>query len=582
VIRRVYSNRPSFREVTLIEGMNVVLADRTKESTRKDSRNGLGKSTLIEIIHFCLGGTASKGKGILVEPLEGWTFSLDMTLGGDTVTVTRGVDHPSRVYCDPCVPSWPVAPSARDADGRPYYRVGEWRELLGALMFGLPVEDTGRKYRPTFRSLVSHFIRHGKGAFLSPFEHFEKQREWVKQVGNAFLLGLAWEDASDWQVLKDKGKLLNNLKKAAQAGLMPGLVGSLGELEAAKVRLESTAANQKQSLDSFRVHPQYADIERRANELTEEIHALANARVSDSRLLRFYEASGRDEHPPSGTDVARLYREAGVVLPGVVHQRLEDVTAFHGTLIANRRRFLSAEVERLKDAISRRDAAIERGSEERASLMSILQTHRALEEYTALQGLHAKTLGKLKGIETRIESLKKFEEGKSSLRIETEMLLKRARADYDERRSIRERAIVAFNANSQALYQAPGMLVIDIGPSGYRFGVEIERSESQGIGSMKVLCYDVMLAQLWSGRDPSPGVLVHDSTIFDGVDERQVAHALELAASQSERHGFQYLCALNSDSIPWGEFSPEFDLDSHVRLTLTDATPDGGLLGIRF
>ena len=29
-------------------------------------------------------------------------------------------------------------------------------------------------------------------------------------------------------------------------------------------------------------------------------------------------------------------------------------------------------------------------------------------------------------------------------------------------------------------------------------------------------CYDLMLARLWSGRPASPGVLIHDSTLFDG------------------------------------------------------------------
>ena len=56
MIHSVTADRPSFKTVELKPGFNVILAERTKESTKKDSRNGLGKSTLIEIIHFCLGG----------------------------------------------------------------------------------------------------------------------------------------------------------------------------------------------------------------------------------------------------------------------------------------------------------------------------------------------------------------------------------------------------------------------------------------------------------------------------------------------------------------------------------------------
>ena len=57
---------------------------------------------------------------------------------------------------------------------------------------------------------------------------------------------------------------------------------------------------------------------------------------------------------------------------------------------------------------------------------------------------------------------------------------------------------------------------------------------------------------------------------------------LQLAARKAESLGFQYICTLNSDMVPRGEFDASFEFDRFVRLTLTDATLDGGLLGIRY
>ena len=82
------------------------------------------------------------------------------------------------------------------------------------------------------------------------------------------------------------------------------------------------------------------------------------------------------------------------------------------------------------------------------------------------------------------------------------------------------------------LYKAPGNLSIGIEGGEYRFDVEIERSGSRGIGNMKIFCYDLALASLWAGRARSLGFLAHDSEIFDGVDERQVALALQAAAGK--------------------------------------------------
>lgn len=212
----------------------------------------------------------------------------------------------------------------------------------------------------------------------------------------------------------------------------------------------------------------------------------------------------------------------------------------------------------------------------------MLQTHGALEEYTKLQELYLETVGNLNELNKRLEELRKFEEEKSALRIEKERLLQRMRRDYEERHVQIERAIDLFNINSRFLYNVPGTLIIDVSDNGFRFRVDIRRDGSEGIGNMKTFCYDLMLAQLWSERNPSPCLLIHDSTIFDGVDERQVALALELADRESRRCGFQYICTFNSDMIPQSEFSSDFYFDSFVRLRLTDATDEGGLLGIRF
>ncbi|WP_333206490.1 AAA family ATPase [Microcoleus sp. Pol17_C1] len=94
MIRAIRCNHTSFKTVEFRPGFNVILADRTEESGSKDSRNGLGKSTLIEIIHFCLGSTLQKAKGLDSINLRGWAFSLELTLSNQVITVWGGDDPP--------------------------------------------------------------------------------------------------------------------------------------------------------------------------------------------------------------------------------------------------------------------------------------------------------------------------------------------------------------------------------------------------------------------------------------------------------------------------------------------------------
>lgn len=366
-------------------------------------------------------------------------------------------------------------------------------------------------------------------------------------------------------------------------GLMPDLLGSIGKLEATKIRLELQAEQEQESLESFQVHPQYRQIEERANLLTTSIHELTNANLADRRMVRFYEESTKIEKLESiDEDIQRLYHEVGLIFPEKLVHHLDEASEFHRRIVANRREFLSNEITRLGEAILDREQKIKEFVDERAKLLKVLESHGALEEFVRLQQNHIQLLSKIEDIRHRIENLKKFHQGKASLRIQTDSLQLEMLADYEDRIESRERAVSLFNANSEALYDVPGRLDLDIGKTGFKFSVDIERSTSQGIEQMKVFCYDLMLAQIWSMKCPNPGFLVHDSPIFDGVDERQKALALERAAQEAEKYNFQYICLMNSDMIPWKEFSESFDLMKYRRATFTDADVAGGLLGIRF
>lgn len=572
MIKRVSANKSSFKNVEFSPGFNVVWADRTKESTKKDSRNGLGKSTLIEIIHFCLGANARKNKGLLVEQLSGWEFSLEMQYGNSKIITTRSIDSPR--YITLYQPPFPHIEKS--------HTLNDLNLQFGDLLFGIqsPMEDI--KYLPTFRSLISYFIRRGKDAFSIPFEHYRKQREWDKQVNNAFLLGLAWEDASKTQLLKDHKTGLDNFKKAVSSGIVKGFVGTLGDLEAQKIRLKEQVRKDSLNLKSFKVHPQYEQIQKDANRLTEEIHDLVNKNTQEKRLLEHYDKNIQEENPPDDELVSKIYSEAGIVLPDVTLNHIDSVLNFHKSIIENRKNFLTSEINKLKKRIVNREHLIESKSNERASLLEIMNTHGALEEYTLLQSQHLKIINELKSVMNMIDNLQSLETRMSQLKIDQQYLQQEARRDYDERQLIRERAVTLFNEYSEKLYNAPGKLVLDIDTTGFKFDVDIERSGSAGISNMKVFCYDMMLARLWAERTPSPRLLIHDSTIFDGVDERQRALALEIAATDSEKYGFQYICTLNSDYIPWKEFSNQFDLKKFIKVTLTDQDEDGCLLGIRF
>jgi len=584
MIRTIRCDQPSFKNIDFKPGFNVVLATRTMAATDKDSRNGAGKTTLVEIVHFCLGSSADKKNRLMTPQLRGWTFTVELDLRGKRYLVGRNTANPRRVILEGDFRDWPVKPKKdKEADAF-VLSTSQWTDVLGWLMFDLAPQAKTDFYEPTFRSLFSYFARRGRDAFSIPFEHFRKQKDWDKQVNTAFLLGLSWDYPAKLQKLKDQEKVVRQLRSAIKAGTFPDLLGTVGELESQKVRLEELIRRRGEELRTFRVHPQYQEYQEEANLLQSAIRELNQENVTDQAMLSFYQESLVQEQPPEADKLAKMYQEAGVDWPDGVRKRLEDVQAFHDRLIVNRRAFLESEIFRLMQAIAYRSEEIRKRSDERADLLSVLDTHGALAEYSELQRLQNEEMAKLAGVNQKIANLKRIDEIKSQTRIERGQLQILARSFYEERRPDRERALSLFNQFSQALYgpSHAGELIIDVVEGGYGFNVEIERQDSQGVEQMKVFCYDLTLATLWAEKRIGPGILIHDSPIFADVDERQKAHALELAAKTADAHGFQYICCLNSDTIPEEDFSEGFSLQPYIRIELTDEGETGGLLGIRY
>lgn len=584
MLKRISSNDPRFKSIEFGNGINLVVADVTKKSTSKDTRNGLGKTTLIEILHFCLGASYDQLKTLKAPELRLWNFTLDFEVGNKAFSVTRSLEVPQIVRVSGDIEEIKLGNISSDDESIKVLSLNQWNTVLGNLFFDLPLEEPipHLKYRPSFRGLISYFMRRSPGSYLDPFSHFSQQKEFDRQVSNTFLLGLNYEYAREFQLTKDKDKEIKARKKQAEQGTLPGAQGRLGELKARKVPLQEKLEKERLLLETFQVNPHYSEIEKQAADLTKQLHELSEMNISDDRLRIFYEDSLEEEDVAiDGKNLLAMYEQLGAALPELVVKRFDEVKDFHIQLLQNRRRFLSEEISRLQKSIDKRNLDKESLSVRRSNLMNILKTQGALAEYTRLQENVTELSATLKAIENQIQVIMQVTKDASDLKIEQEVLFQKTTQDFEERQTVRDRAISLFNENSRALYNRAGELIVEVKRTGYKFGIEIERSGSEGVGHMKVLCYDLTLQQLAQERKAGVDVLVHDSTMFDGVDERQRASGILLMQSETAKRRFQYILCMNTDNIPKHSLLSDFDVDTHIVCRLTDKGEDGGILGFR-
>jgi uncharacterized protein YydD (DUF2326 family) len=193
--------------------------------------------------------------------LKGWTFFVEIDLRGKRYTISRNTSDPKRVFLEGDFSDWLVKPKLHKETGAMVMSNSDWCDILGWLAFDLPRYEDNRRYHASFRTMITYFVRRGRSAFSDPFVHEPKQKEWDKQINNAYLLGLNTDHVSQAQEIRDRENTFKELKKASQAGTFPELMGTLGQLETDKVRLEQKVERTSDQLRTFRVHPQYRNLE---------------------------------------------------------------------------------------------------------------------------------------------------------------------------------------------------------------------------------------------------------------------------------------------------------------------------------
>ena len=573
MINKIFSILPTFKNLDFKPGLNVLLAQKSEGATNKQTRNRAGKTSLIEVIHFLAGANADKDSLFRSEALIDSMFGMEFYFGGSKTTVERSGRNKSKVRVT----------GAKLLQGKSQITNSEWISVLGENMFGLDSQDDEEGRSPTFRSLFAYFVRRQlAGAFTTPEKQATMQQAGDWQMALMYLMGLDWRIARDWQVVRDREKTLEELKKAAGAGAFGRIIGKAADLRTQLTVAEARQKKLREDVESFRVHPEYRELEIEASKLTREINDLANGNTLDLAAIRDIEKALISEDAPSHDDLEAVYKEAGVVLPSIVKKQYDDVKSFHESVIRNRRDYLTTELETAKARVEMRNQQKARLDERRAEIMGILKSHGAFEHFTRLQGEVARIESEVESLRQRFETAEKLEGTKTELEIERNLLLLRLRRDFTEEKERLNEAILAFEETSKLLYESAGSMLIEETSNGPAFKFPMQGSRSKGIKNMQIFCFDMMLMRLCAKRGYGPGFLVHDSHLFDGVDGRQVISALRVGAETAAELGFQYIVTMNEDDA-FKEKEEGFDLNDFVLpVRITDATEDGGLFGIRF
>lgn len=580
MLYEITSSDERFQTVKLRTGMNVLLADKTVDSSDTDSRNGAGKSSFIEILHYLLGMGRLTDSVLQNSALASHTFSLRMDWPGqlDGVRITRSLVNRrrSRIALEPnVVDSSQLRIIAGTAT------VPEWVDAIGRALFSLPDEHVGVSARALLSIYARRASQHGLDDAVRTFP---RQSAAEATTNIAYLLGLDWRLASGYQELASRESLRRKLKEAVKDPSFKLVVGTVSELRGHVTSASKRVRDLESQVQSFTVVPEYERLQSQADQIDARIRETRALDTADRRNLLDLEVAVHTEREPDASYLERVYRELGIDLPDKILRRYEEVQSFHESVVVNRRVYLQEEIAATRMRLEERQAERDQLGEEHSSILRILHDGGALDALTALQEQLGRARSELQTLESRFDTSKKLEATQAEIKFEKGRLRQSITRDLAERETRIEQINLQFQTFAAALYGPDRAAYIDIAAldSSLQISPHIGGEDSQGIGKMVIFCFDLTIAIIAHREGRGPDFLVHDSHLFDGVDERQVAKALKLAAQVCVEEEFQYVVTMNSDELEKVERRGVPLRHFVVEPRLTDAYETGGLFGFRF
>lgn len=579
MIEKIYSTLDTFEEIILHKGLNILLADITKKSTGKDTRNGLGKTTFVEIIHFLFGGSCTNNSIFKMSMFKDHFFIMDYRINNTKLTVKRrGLDsNYVYVFCQKGS-KYEIFWGKQENK----LRVADWTEFLGKELFNLETNDSKINQNIKFRTLFPYFARKAvDGGFLEASKYYKNQKVFSTQIALTYLLGLDTNLSINQKLLEDKKKEISDLKKVLKTDAYKEIVNEGINLDTEITILEEKMNEFKKELKDFHVHPKYREIELEASSYTKEISELSNKNFIDRQVIIELKEASNNEKNISNINIKDLYEEVKVKLPDALIKSFSDSKLFHEKLISNRKNYLSSELKKYESIVRERGETIDKLSIELSKKMDILNTHGALEQYSLLQTELNELINKINVYKDQQRLIFTIREEEANLKIEEQKLIIEITKSLEEHSRIKQKAILLVEETSKSLYDSVAQLNIGQTKKGrYDIAMSSRNQNSTGINSMLIYCFDMMMIQMTSYLGRHMDILIHDSALYDPVDERQIAEALRFARQKSLEKGFQYIVTLNSDDLPknvMGEVK-----NNILSKVLTDSDESGSLLGVYF
>lgn len=546
------------REINFHNGINLIV-DETSNASSKETGNSVGKTTVLMLIDFCLGGDA---KQIFTEPehkKQEYKLVKDFLIDNQVVvTLVLKEDLASQ--------------ESREIRIERNF-LPKNRKLQKIDDIALPQESFEDKLRelifpdhfgkPTFRQIISHNIRHNEVRIantLRTLDRYTSDAEY--ETLHLFLFGCSFDQGGDKQELLAKirlerafkGRLEKNQTKSAYESLLAILEGEIDALNRRKLNLN---LNENFEAELDRLNQVKLQLNRASAEISRlniKHDLITQARIDLEQGVTHIDLS----------QLEMIYRQATDRIDGI-QKTFEELCEFHNRMIEEKIRFISKDLPKLEQDIKAKSEQIGRLLQQEADISSSLARSDSFSELELLisdlndkyrkKGEYESIIQQLDEVESELKSLNQQLEN-----IDNELFSGESEQKIKEQLNKFNRH---FAAVSKELYGEQYAIKVDpvVNKSGQRlykfnsFNTNLSSGKKQG----EISCFDIAYILF---ADEEKIACLH----FLLNDKKELMHDNQLLkiADVVNRNGIQFVASILRDKLP-----PELDREEYFVLKLS-------------
>ena len=403
--------RKVIRTIEFHKGLNLIVDDTPTINTQLTGNN-VGKTTVLKLIDFCLGGEASEiytdfeDKKSVYEDVKNFLIEQEVLI---TLILTEDLDSVNKSKQIIIERNFlPRSRAIRNINGEPILEKDFENKLMSLLI------PNQKSEKPTFRQIISHNIRYKDENInntLKTLSKYTSDSEY--ETLYLFLLGCNFNNGAKRQAILTKLKQEENYKNRLEKNQ------SKESYEIALTMLDNEILELNKKKKSFNINENFEKDLDELNKIKYRINKISSEVIKLSiRKDLIEEAKENIENSTTNIDLKQLkelYDEAKLNVSGI-QKTFEDLVSYHNTMIVEKLKFITEDLPSLNEKIKLENIELNKLLEEEktmskkiaksASFEELEKTITNINEKYRLKGEYENTISYINEVEENIKRLK--------------------------------------------------------------------------------------------------------------------------------------------------------------------------------